>query len=325
MRFQQLRYVVEIVRHGNHLSAAAQALGTAQPGVSREIHLLEQELGFEIFQRSRNRIFGLTEPGQTVFSIAQRVTADISALQALRHNMRNGNSGVLTIATTRIPASYVLPPVIKRFIALYPEVELVLRQGDPDEICELVEAGDADLAIGTSPNRTFPNLVKFTCFELKWCVVAPTGHPILALPELTLEEIVRYPLIGYYARYDGRRQVWKAFADRGLEPKLAISGVDPDLSKAYIRKGMGIGILADITFDKDRDTGIEARDASAVLPSGAVTMLIRPSTYLHPFLLDFMQSISPALTPKALRQGVDAFRGEIDPQRLAGAPLLTTP
>jgi LysR family cys regulon transcriptional activator len=325
VRFQQLRYVVEIVRHGNHLSAAAEALGTAQPGVSREIHLLEQELGFEIFQRSRNRIFGLTEPGETVFSIAQRVTADIGALHALKDNMRNSDKGVLTIATTRIPASYVLPPVIKRFIALYPEVELVLRQGDPDEICELVEAGDADIAIGTHPNRTFANLVKFTCFDLKWCVVAPAGHPILELPELTLEEIVRYPLIGYYARYDGRRQVWKAFADRGLEPRLVISGVDPDLSKAYIRKGMGIGILADITFDKNRDKGIEARDASAVLPSGAITTLIRPSTYLHPFLLDFLQSISPVLTADVLRAGIDNFRGDTDYRRAAELPLLTMP
>ena len=173
MNLQQLKYVVEIVRHGNHLSAAAEALNSSQPGVSRQIQLLETELGFEIFTRTRNRIIGLTEPGNIVLSIAQRIATDVAALKRLKEDMHSGNRGIFTIGTTHTQARYMLPKIVKKFIQQYPNVKLVLKQGDPEEICAMVDAGDADLAIGTDTTRDFSNLVKLTCFDVERCVVAP--------------------------------------------------------------------------------------------------------------------------------------------------------
>jgi LysR family cys regulon transcriptional activator len=308
VNLQQLRYVVEIVRHGNHLSAAAESLHSSQPGVSRQIQLLESELGFEIFARTRNRIIGLTEPGHIVLSIAQRVATDVAALKRLKEDMHSGNRGVFTIGTTHTQARYMLPKIVKRFIEQYPNVKLVLRQGDPEEICAMVDAGDADLAIGTDTTRHFPNLVKLDCFELQRCVVAPTGHPILAVPKLTLQEIAKYPIITYDNRYSGRWKVMRAFADAGLEPKIIMSGIDADVCKTYVGMGLGIGILAALTYDKERDTGIEARSAEGLLPSSTVKVALRPNTYLRPFLLDFIHSIAPDLTPSVVRQAVRGFQ-----------------
>jgi LysR family cys regulon transcriptional activator len=308
VNLQQLRYVVEIVRHGNHLSAAAEALNSSQPGVSRQIQLLEQELGFEIFTRTRNRIIGLTEPGNVVLSIAQRVATDVAALKRLKEDMHAGNRGVFTIATTHTQARYVLPKIVKRFVSQYPNVKLVLKQGDPEEICALVDAGDADLAIGTETTRSFPNLVKLDCFELQRCVVAPTGHPILDVPTLTLEEIAKYPIITYDNRYSGRWKVMKTFSDAGLEPKIIMSGIDADVCKTYVSLGLGIGILASLTYDKERDAGLEVRDASKLLPSSTIKIVLRPNTYLRPFLLDFIHSVGPSLTPSVARQAVRNFQ-----------------
>ncbi|MGV3769890.1 MAG: LysR substrate-binding domain-containing protein [Sphingobium phenoxybenzoativorans] len=307
MKLQQLRYVVEIVRQNNHLSAAADALNTSQPGVSRQIQLLEQELGFEIFLRTRNRIIGLTEPGNVVFSIAQRIATDVAALKSLKEDMHSGNHGVFTIATTHTQARYVLPKVVEKFVARYPDVKLVLKQGDPEEICALVEAGDADLSIGTETTRDFPNLVKLDCFDLHRCIVAPADHPILAVPELTLEEIARYPIITYDTRYSGRWKVMKAFSDANLEPKIVMSGIDADVCKTYVGMGLGIGILAAMTYDPERDVGIRARDASHLLPSSTIKIVLRRNTYLRSFLLDFVHSVAPNLTPLRVRRAVHEF------------------
>ncbi len=312
MKLQQLRYVVEIVRQGNHLSAAADALNTSQPGVSRQIQLLEQELGFEIFLRTRNRIIGLTEPGQIVFQIGQRIGTDVAALKTLKEDMHSGNRGVFTIATTHTQARYVLPKVVEQFIPRYPDVKLVMKQGDPEEICALVEAGLADISIGTETTRDFPNLVQLSCLELQRCIVAPVGHPILSVPELTLEEIVKYPIITYDARYSGRWKVLKVFADAGLEPKIVMSGIDADVCKTYVGMGLGIGILAAITYDPVRDTEIAVRDASHLLPSSMIKVSLRPNTYLRQFLLDFVHAVAPKLTPFVIRREVREFHGSAE-------------
>jgi LysR family cys regulon transcriptional activator len=308
VKLQQLRYVVEIAKHGNHLSAAANALNTSQPGVSRQVQLLELELGFEIFQRTRNRIIGLTEPGALVLAIAQRVSTEIAALATLKSDMHSGNRGTLTIATTYTQARYVLPKVIESFIRQYPEVKLVLRQGHPAEVCSLVETGEADLAIATDTIDDFPNLVKLTCFEMTRSIVARTGHPILTVPELTLEEIAKYPLIAMDNRYSGRWKVARAFAEAKLEPRIVLSAIDADVCKTYVELGLGIAIMATMTYNKDRDIGIEARDASSILPSSTNKIMLRPNTYLRPFLLEFIRSIAPTLSPYVVRQAVQSFQ-----------------
>jgi LysR family cys regulon transcriptional activator len=308
VKLQQLRYVVEIVKHDNHLSAAADALNTSQPGVSRQIQLLELELGFEIFMRTRNRIIGLTEPGEVVFSIAQQISADVATLKRLKSDMTSGNTGVFTIGTTHFQARYTLPPVVERFVKLFPDVKLVLRQGDPEEICQMVEAGEVDLAVGTETIHDFTNLVKLKCFEIRRSVVAPVGHPLLSVPELTLAEVAKYPIITYDARYSGRWKVIKAFTDAGLEPRIIMSGIDADVCKTYVSLGLGIGILADRAFDPERDVEVAFRPLGDLIPPSTVQIVLRSNTYLRPFLLDFIKSVAPELTPSAVRFAVQRFQ-----------------
>jgi len=308
VKLQQLRYVVEIVRRGNHLSAAADALNTSQPGVSRQIQLLELELGFEIFVRTRNRIIGLTEPGEIVFEIAQRVVTDVAALKRLKSDMTSGNNGVFTIGTTHFQARYTLPRVVEQFVKRFPDVRLELRQGDPEEIRQMVEAGDVDFALGTETVRDFPNLVKLDCFEVQRMVVAPKGHPILTVPELTLAEVAKYPIITYDERYSGRWKVMKAFEDAGLEPHIIMSGIDADVCKSYVGLGLGIGILATMAYDPEHDTGIAIRELGELMPASTVQIALRPNTYLRPFQLEFIRAIAPQLTPVSVRQAVQTFQ-----------------
>lgn len=308
MKLQQLRYVLEITRHGNHLSAAAEALNTSQPGVSRQIQLLENELGFEIFLRTRNRIIGLTPPGKHVVDIAQRVVDDVGALRSLRDQVSIGDRGTLTIGTTHTQARYVLPRVIASFVKAYPDVELVLKEGDPEEVCKMVDAGTADLAIGTETSGTFPHLVKLPCFEITRSVVAKTGHPILRVDKLTLQEIAAYPIIVYGARHSGRFKVMSAFSKAGIEPKISLSAIDADICKTYVELGLGIAILADITIDPARDTKLRARSAKDLFESSVCFVTMRPASYLRPYVVDFLKIISPRLTATVIREAIRVSR-----------------
>jgi LysR family cys regulon transcriptional activator len=304
MKLQQLRYVLEIVRQKNHLSAAAEALHTSQPGVSRQILLLEAELGFEVFQRTRNRIIGLTEPGRLVLDIAKRVVTDVDALRSVKEDVNSGNSGTFTVATTHTQARYVLPIVIEQFVSKYPDVQLVLKQGNPEEICSLVDTGEADLAIGTDTLVQFPNLVRLPCFSLPRSVVAKAGHPILSVKDLNLQDVASYPIISYDPRYSGRWRVMKAFKTAGIEPKIILSAIDADVCKTYIELGLGIGILTTITFDPIRDVGLRARPADHLFEASTIFINLRSNTYLRPYVLDFIKAVAPRLTSSVVRKAL---------------------
>jgi LysR family cys regulon transcriptional activator len=304
MKLQQLRYVIEIVRHGNHLSAAAEALNTSQPGVSRQIQLLEAELGFEIFLRSRNRIFGLTEPGQHVVEIARRIVADVAALKSLKEEITDTDRGTLVVATTHTQARYVLPKVIEGFVKRHPSVQLVLNQGDPEQICTMVDTGEADLAIGTETTRAFANLVRLPCFELERSLVAREDHPILKAKPLTLEKIASYPIITYDPRYSGRWKVMSAFKQAELEPNVILSAVDADVSKTYVSLGLGIAIMTTIAFDPLRDIGLKARDVSHLFQASTTYITLRANAYLRSFVFDFIKSVAPHLTPAVIREAL---------------------
>jgi LysR family transcriptional regulator, cys regulon transcriptional activator len=304
MKLQQLRYVLEIVRQNNHLSAAAESLNTSQPGVSRQILLLEAELGFEIFQRTRNRIIGLTDPGRLVLDIATRVITDVEALRSLKEDVNFGNTGTFTVATTHTQARYVLPLVIEKFVKAYPDVQIVLKQGNPEDICSMVDTGDADMAIGTDTLRQFPNLVRLPCFSLPRSVVAKVGHPILEVETMTIEDVAAYPVISYDPRYSGRWRVMKAFKEANLEPKVILSAIDADVCKTYIELGLGIGILTTITFDRDRDVGLRARPADHLFEPSTIFISLRSNTYLRPYMLDFIRSVAPRLTAAVVRRAL---------------------
>jgi LysR family cys regulon transcriptional activator len=308
MKLQQLRYVLEITRRGNHLSAAAEALNTSQPGVSRQIQLLEAELGFEIFLRTRNRIIGLTPPGEHVVDTARRVIDDVGSLHSLKEEVSVGNRGTLTIGTTHTQARYVLPRVIPAFVQLYPDVALVLKEGDPEEVCQMVDAGAADLAIGTETSRSFPHLVKLPFFEITRSVVAKADHPILKVNKLTLKEIASYPIIIYGARHSGRLKVMNAFRQAGIEPKISLNAVDADICKTYVELGLGIAILADITIDPVRDTNLRARSAKELFESSVCYVTMRSVSYIRPFVADFLRLLAPALTSAVVHEAMRISR-----------------
>jgi LysR family cys regulon transcriptional activator len=304
MKLQQLRYVVEIVRQGNHLSAAADALHTSQPGVSRQIQLLESELGVDIFLRTRNRIIGLTEPGEHVLAIAKRVTSDLSALRSLKMDLEAVDKGTMVIATTHTQARYVLPKIIAGFIKRYPSVELVLKQGDPESICEMVDEGAADFAIGPETLTPYPDLLKVHLFEIPRIVVGPEGHPIFSEPELTYKALAAHPLIAYDFRYSGHWLVMQSFQRAGYQPRVSLSAIDADVSKTYAAMGLGLSILTNVAYDPDVDVGLEARDASHLFAPSRTTLALRPTTYIRPFILDFLSSLSGTLTNKMLRDAI---------------------
>jgi LysR family transcriptional regulator, cys regulon transcriptional activator len=308
VKLQQLRYVIEIVRNGNHLSAAAESLSASQPGVSRQIQQLEAELGFDIFVRTRNRIIGLTEPGRQVYEYAQQIASEVAALRALKEEITAGNRGTLVVGTTHTQARYVLPAVIRNFVRLYPEVSLSLKQGHPEYACELVEAGEADIAITTETIREFPRLVRLKCAQLNRCVVARAGHPILSVEPLTLEAIAAHPVITYDAHYSGRWKVMHAFKAAGLTPKIILSAIDADVCKTYVEIGLGIAILSAVTFDPARDVGLGIRDAHHLFESSPINISLRSNTYLRPFLLDFIRAVAPQLTPDVVRKALEAHR-----------------
>jgi LysR family cys regulon transcriptional activator len=305
MNLNQLRYICEVCRHGNHISAAADALHTSQPGISKQIQMLESSLGFEIFFRSRNRIVGLTEPGRQAVAIAQRVLAEISNLKNLAEDFNAAGGGHLTIATTHTMARYVLPKIIEKFMKKYPAIRLGLRQGNPEQACELLDAGEADVAIVSDTMRPFPTLSAIPCFPLSRSVVAKTEHPILKVKNLTLQEIAKYPIITYDPAYSGRWKVMDAFKKAKIEPNVIFGAVDADVSKTYVELGIGIAILTTITFDRYHDRGLRSRDASHLFEPSTTYVRLRSHTYLRKFLLDFIRMLAPHLSEEGVRSIVN--------------------
>jgi LysR family transcriptional regulator, cys regulon transcriptional activator len=304
MKIQQLDCVLAIVDNSNSVSAAAEALHTSQPGVSRQLQMLESELGFAVFRRTRNRIVGLTEPGRVVVDTARRIAGDVRSLGSLRQDMAASDRGPLVIATTHTQARYVLPSVIGPFVTDYPGVQISLKQGDPEGVCELVDAGEADLAIGTDVLRAFPRLTFLPCFTLNRVVVAPEGHPILDGGPLTLERIAEHPIITYDSRFSGHRKVRKAFDAAGLAPRVVLSAIDADVCKTYVTMGLGLAILGDIAFDPRADAGLRALPADHLFESSTTYVTLRSNVYLRPYLLEFLRRLAPRLTGEVVRSAL---------------------
>lgn len=313
MKLSQLRCVLEVHRHGNHISAAAEALHTSQPGVSKQIQLLESEIGFAVFQRRRNRVIGLTEPGREVIEIAQRILSDVESLRTLREDYANREKGSLTIATTHTYARYVLPKVIESFIRRYPDVHLGLQQGNPTQICEAVQAEEADIAIGTEAMRPFPNLAMLPCFPITRSVIAKRGHPILRAKKLTLPMIARYPIIAHDRARSGRWRVMEAFRRHGIAPNVRFGAVDADVCKTYVELGLGIAILATVAVDPEHDRNLCAIDASHLFESSPTFVTLRRNAYLRGYVSHFIGLLAPELTPEKLRSEMRRVPGAAKP------------
>ena len=296
MKLQQLRFACEVARRGLNVSAAAEALHTSQPGISKQIKSLEDELGVEIFVRHGKRIAAVTEPGKAVLAIAERILAEAANLKRAGEEFANEKLGTLTVATTHTQARYALPKAVAAFKKKYPKVRLVLHQGNPTQICEMVLAGEADLAIATESIDEYPDLVSLPCYQWNRCVVVPPEHPLLKLKQLTLEAIAQYPVVTYDFAFAGRSQINKAFEKRGLEPNIVLTALDSDVIKTYVELGLGIGILASMGFDPKRDRGLHALDASHLFESSTTRLGIKRGAWLRGYAYDFIELFAPRLS-----------------------------
>lgn len=304
MKLQQLRYLNEICNQRLNLSAAAEALHTSQPGISKQIRLLENELGVEIFVRNGKRVTAVTPPGKAILEIAQRILQEAGNLKQAAQDFSDQDSGSLTIATTHTQACYALPQVIQRFTARYPKVKLSLTQGNPVQICQYTINGQADICIATEAIATFEELAMLPCYGWNRCVIAPPRHPILKEKTLTLEAIAKYPIITYDHAFAGRSQINHAFATRGIKPNVVLTAIDSDVIKTYVTLGLGIGILAKMAFDPARDHNLRALDASHLFESSTTRIGVPRNAYLRGYVYDFIEMFAPHLGRKTIDEAV---------------------
>ena len=300
MNLQQLRYVLEVARQDLNISGAAIALHTSQPGVSSQIKKLEEELGVDIFVRRGKRLAGLTEAGHVVVEICGRIARALANLKQVGSDYASPGRGTLSIATTHTQARYVLPPVLKRFVAAYPDVRLSLHQGNPNECCRMVVEGIADLAIATEAIADYPSLVMLPCYQWNRSIITPPDHPLLAESILSLEAVARYPIVTYDFAFTGRSQVNRAFAQRGLVPNVVLTAIDADVIKTYVALGFGVGIIASMAFDADVDRGLRAIDASHLFESATTRIGLPKNAWIRRYERDFIEWFAPQLSSKVI-------------------------
>ena len=307
MNLQQLRYLVAIVDHGLNISDAAEALFTSQPGISKQIRQLEDELGVAIFVRRGKRFTGLTEPGRLVVERARKLVIDAAGLKRVGDEHRARDEGSMTIATTHTQARYVLPPAIKQFTERFPKVKLLLHQGNPVQVADYVIKGEADLGIATE-SLDRPELVALSCYEWNRCVIMPHGHPLAREKTLTLELLAAHPIVTYDFSFTGGGTIAATFSERGLIPNIALTALDADVIKTYVELGLGVGIVAQMAYDPVRDKNFAMLPAAHLFPPSVTRLALRRGTYLRSYMYDFIALFAPHLTQKAVDRalGVDA-------------------
>lgn len=296
MKLQQLRYLREVVKRGLNVSEAAEALYTSQPGISKQIRLLEEELGVQILVRHGKRVIDLTEPGRIIVEIADRMLQDADSLKAVGREFGQEDTGVLSIATTPTQARYALPPVVQQFRTKHSRVRLNLREGNPEQIVELVSSGTVDVGIVTELYPQEERLVLLPCYQWNRGVITRPDHPLLKEKQLTLEVVAKYPIVTYDFAFSPGSPIGKAFEAKSLKPNVALTAVDADVIKSYVELGVGVGIIAKMAFDATRDTGLRLLDASHLFEASMTRIAVRRNAYLRRYVYDFIELFAPQLS-----------------------------
>ncbi|MFA6312124.1 MAG: CysB family HTH-type transcriptional regulator [Sterolibacterium sp.] len=305
MNFQQLKIVRETVRRGYNLTEVANALYTSQPGVSKNIKDLEDELGIELFVRRGKRLLGLTEPGKELLETVERILRDAQNLRNIADQFASREQGSLTVATTHTQARYALPEVIKQFKARYPQVRLALHQCSPREIVEMLLAGEADIGIATEAIEGVAELVSFPCYSWHHAVIVPQGHPLTQLPVLTLEAIAAYPLVTYHEGFTGRAHIDQAFAAAGQTVDIVLSAIDADVIKTYVEIGLGIGIVAPMAFSPAKDAGLALLAADHLFDDNTTRLAVHRGVYLRDYARQFVTMVAPGVDEKVLQKALN--------------------
>lgn len=300
MKLQQLRFLVEVVDSGLNVTQASERLFTSQPGVSKQVRLLEDELGFSIFERSGKRFTALTRAGAQIVDAARRVLMEADNFKWLSDDLRDDQSGSLVIATTHTQARYVLPQVVAEFIRRFPKVRLSIREGDPRRVADMLLRGEADIGIATEALATTPGLASFPAYRWNHCLIVPAGHPLLAEAHLSLKSLAAYPLITYDAAFSGRTRLDDAFARAGVVPNLVLTAVDADVIKTYVSLGLGVGIIAEMAAETPRDGTLETIPVGHLFGTNTTRLGIRQGAQPRHAALVFAEILSPNLTADVL-------------------------
>ncbi|MFT4712270.1 MAG: LysR family cys regulon transcriptional activator [Candidatus Azotimanducaceae bacterium] len=305
MKLQQLRYIWEVAHHDLNVSATAQSLYTSQPGISKQIKLLEDELGVEVFARSGKHLTRITPAGETIIEKAGEILRKVESIKQVAQEFSNEKKGSLSIATTHTQARYALPDVIGRFIEKYPEVSLHMHQGSPIQIAEMAADGAVDFAIATEGLELFGDLVMMPCYNWNRCILVPKDHPLANIKELTLEQVSEHPLVTYVFGFTGRSKLDEAFIQLGLVPKVVFTATDADVIKTYVRLGLGIGIVAHMAFDPVKDADLVAIDASHLFEPSTTVIGCRRGTFLRGYMYEFVELFAPHLNREMVDQAFE--------------------
>ncbi len=314
MNFQQLRSVRETVRQGFNLTTVSEVLHTSQPGVSRQLKELEDELGVELFVRAGRRFTGLTPPGEVALPIIERLLQDAENLKRVGDEFASSNTGTLTVAATHTQARYALPAAVRDFLDQHPQVTLHLQQGSPRQIAEWVLKGQADLGIATEALADYPELVTLPCYRWTHVVVVPRQHPLAEAQArgepLTLAQLARFPLVTYEQGYTGRSHIDEAFQREGLAFDVVLSAMDADVIKTYVDLGIGVGVVASVAFDEERDQHLVAIDAGHLFALNTTRVALKRRAYLRSFVLDFIHTFAPSLTQEVVQGAMASSPGD---------------
>lgn len=320
MKLQQLRYIWEVAHHDLNVSATAQSLYTSQPGISKQIRLLEDELGVEVFARSGKHLTRVTPAGEAILKTAGEILRKAESIKQLAQEFSDEQKGSLSVATTHTQARYALPPTIQTFIARYPDVALHMHQGTPMQISEMAADGTVDFAIATEALELFSDLVMMPCYRWNRCIVVPRNHPLTQDSELTLEAVAEHPIVTYVFGFTGRSRLDEAFMKKGLAAKVVFTAADADVIKTYVRLGLGIGIVARMAFDDVNDDDLVALDASHLFTPSVTKIGFRRGTFLRGFMYEFIEMFAPHLSREVVeeayqrhtKQEMDDLFGDIE-------------
>lgn len=304
MNLHQFRFVDAAVRNGLNLTAAAKSLNTSQPGVSKAIIELENELGIQIFVRHGKRIKRVTEPGQHVVDCIATILREVGNLRRIGAEYQAEDVGTLSIATTHSQARYVLPRPVAELRKRYPQVNISMHQGTPAQVAQMVTDETVDIGIATEALADFRDLITLPCYEWEHVLIMPADHPLAKLDPITLEAIAEVPLVTYDPSFTGRRRVDSAFEQRGLSPQIALEAIDSDVIKTYVRLGLGVGIVAEMAVDADADRDLVVRPLGTFLGQNIARIALKRDAYLRDFVYYFAELLSSRLDKALIQQAM---------------------
>ena len=301
MKLQQLRCVYQIVQNDFNISKAAEFLHTSQPGVSKQIQLLEDEVGIKIFQRNGKRLTGLSDAGNDLYKSISEIIREVSNIKNISHEHENDDTGSFTIATTHTQARYKLPKVVKAFVKKYPKIDLNIHQGDPSQVTEQILKGDADVGIATESIGHNANIICIPCYSWNRVLVFPKNHALSSIKEITLQNIASYPMITYDYAFTGSTIVSKVFKEANISPNIMLTAIDADVIKTYVELNLGVGLIAEMAYDKNKDSALESKDVSHLFPTSTTYIGIRKETFVRGYVYEFIKMFTPDITDFNLR------------------------